>query len=75
MGDLIPLPTYKGSEETYADIPAKTVLQAAIDAGVDEVLVLGWTGRDTFYSASSTTNIGHNLHLLERAKELIMQRD
>jgi len=74
MGDLIPLPTYRGSGETYADIPAKTILQAAIDGDVQEVLVLGWQG-DKFYAAGSKTHIGDNLYLLERAREQLMQRD
>lgn len=72
MGELIQLPTHKGSAETYGDIEPEKILKSAIDKKITNVIVLGWDG-DEFYAASCKSNIGEALYMFEKAKQVLMQ--
>lgn len=58
---------------TTADIPAAQVLQAAIDQGMEDVLVIGWTNDGDLYAATSGGSVGDNLLLLELAKRNLVE--
>lgn len=74
MGEIIQLPVSKGSEETYGYVPSEKVLTKALEKNLEDVIVLGWDGEE-LYAASSSANIGNNLYIIERFKQLLMQRE
>ncbi len=57
---------------TKLDIPAEKVLRRAIDAELDHVLILGWHDGETLYAASTTSDVGKLLQLLETFKHNLM---
>lgn len=57
--------------ETRLPIPAEQVLRGALEAGVQDVLVIG-TLDGELYTASSTADAGELLLMLERAKRRLM---
>jgi hypothetical protein len=62
--------------DTRLDIPAERVLSAAFDAGLTDVVVLGYDGDGDEYFASSVADGGDVLWLLERGKtKLLRQAD
>jgi len=58
---------------TTADIPADQVLQAAIDHGMEDVIVIGWTTDGDLYAATSGGSVGDNLLLLELARRNLIE--
>lgn len=67
MADIIQLHT-----ETVLDIPVERVLQAAVDAGLRQVVVLGYTPEGDEYFASSTPDAATMLWLVERFKKRLL---
>jgi hypothetical protein len=57
---------------TSLDIPAERVLQAAIDAGVTDIVLAGYDADGTEYFASSMADGGDALWLLERCKKRLL---
>lgn len=53
---------------TKLDIPAERVLQAALDAELTDVVIIGYDLDGNEYFASSMADGGNALWLLERAK-------
>lgn len=53
---------------TKLDLPADRVLQKAIDSGVTQVVIAGYTADGDEYFASSVADGGSALWLLERCK-------
>lgn len=62
MGDVVILPV-----ETRLDLPLERVLDGAREAEVSDVLLLGYDKDGRFHCASTTTDAGKLLILLERA--------
>jgi hypothetical protein len=60
---------------TKLDLPASRVLEKAIDAELNVVLVLGFSEDGDLYAASSTGNEGMLLRLLEKFKHKLMAGD
>lgn len=58
---------------TRLDLPSERVLQKAIDAAVQEVVVIGYDKDGEFYFASSKADGGDVLWLLEQAKKRLME--
>lgn len=58
--------------KTTLPIPPERVLEGAIKDGLQEVFVVGICKDGTLYTASSTSEIGDMLLLMERAKRSIM---
>lgn len=56
------------NQVTKLDIPAERVLQAALDAGLTDVVITGYDPDGNEYFASSMADGGDALWLLERAK-------
>ena len=57
--------------DTTVDLEPDAVLEAACGK-LDDALILGWTTDGDLYLASTTSNIGEMLVLLERAKQVIL---
>ena len=58
---------------TSLDIPADRVLNAAVDAGLQHVIIAGYLPDGSEYFASSTASAPECLWMLERAKaELLL---
>lgn len=57
---------------TKLDIPPERVLDRAAEAGLTDVLVLGWTAGGEFYAAASAANVGDNLRLAETFKHKLI---
>jgi len=53
---------------TRLDLPAERILQAALAAGLESAVVIGYDADGDEYFASSLADGGHVLWLLERAK-------
>jgi hypothetical protein len=63
MGDVVVLPVV-----TCLDLPPERVLQAALEAGLTEVIIVGYAADGSEYFASSVGDGGDVLWHLERAK-------
>lgn len=57
----------QGHFQTTCDIPPERILDAAKEAGLDTVFVLGWKGDETYFAGSSA-DIGAALLLFELFK-------
>lgn len=69
MGDVVDLDC-----ATTLDIDPAKVLTAAAEAGLESAIVIGWDSQSRLYLASSTSEIGGIILLLELAKrELLAQ--
>lgn len=55
-----------------AEIPCEKVLQGAIAANLDAVLVIGWDENGEMYSASSMGDVGELLLLIEKYKKELL---
>jgi hypothetical protein len=66
MGDVVELHT-----ETTLDIPVEGVLNGALDAGLEHVVVVGRNEDGSLYAASSIGSSAETVWLLEAAKRLI----
>jgi hypothetical protein len=55
------------------DLPAERVLQAAIDARVETVVVLGYDADGEFYFASTKGDGGEVIWLMEIAKKKLLE--
>lgn len=58
---------------TNLDIPPERVLQAAIEADLDEVIISGWTKDGELWTSSSTADGGNCLWLWEQLKLTLLQ--
>lgn len=58
---------------TTLDLPAERVLQGAVDAGMTEVVVLGYDAKGDEYFAHSHADAGRVLWLMERFKHRLME--
>lgn len=63
MGEVVVLPVI-----TRLDISPELVLKAALESGMTQVVVLGYTADGEEYFASSVANGSEILWMLERAK-------
>jgi hypothetical protein len=71
MGDVVLL-----NNVTNLDLPPERVLDSAMDAGLKDVVVIGYTSDAHEYFASSSADGGTVLWLLERTKlKLLRQCD
>lgn len=68
MGDVVMLDV-----ETRLDIPPSRVLQCAIDAKLEKVIVIG-VGPDGVYHASSTTDAADMLLRLKMFERALLRR-
>jgi hypothetical protein len=66
--NVVPFP---GS--TTLPVPARQTLESAIDADLDEVLVIGWQGNDLYF-AGNTSDTREILWLLEKAKKWLLEQ-
>jgi hypothetical protein len=57
---------------TKLDVSAEKVLNAALEAKMNAVVVIGWDEDNEFYFASSKADKGKILWLLEMAKKELM---
>jgi len=57
---------------TKLDLPAERVLEAAIEAGVTDVVLAGYDEDGNEYFASSVADGGTTLWLLERCKRQLL---
>ena len=69
MGEVVPLET-----DYYGDIPPNDILSSALNEGLSEVLVIGFTEKDDFYMAASAADLARHLVLIELARDVIMER-
>lgn len=58
--------------ETFAEIPAGQILDAAKNENMDSALVLGWKPDGTFYFASTHASVAEINLLLEVCKDVLM---
>jgi hypothetical protein len=58
---------------TRLDIPADRVLQAALDAGLQAVIIVGWNQDGQLYTASSYADGGDALWLVEKFKKRLLE--
>lgn len=57
---------------TRLDVPAERILQKAIEAGLDKVVVMGWDSDGDLYTASSMADGGEVLWVMELTKRRLM---
>ena len=60
---------------TTLDLPTERILQAAIDANLDRVLVLGFTKEGDMYAAASFADAAVMVYLMERFKHELLAGD
>lgn len=70
MGEVIDLDTL-----TKADIPSEKLLQKAIEAGVTNVVIIGYDTSGKLWFASSDASCGDVIWLLEVAKKLMLDHE
>lgn len=70
MGDVVEIGCV-----TSLDVPPEKVLQKAIEAKIEDVIVLGWDADGEFYVASSAASGPEFLWKLELARQHLMQRE
>lgn len=58
---------------TKLDIPVDRVINAALEAGLTGVVVLGWDAEENEYSASSIAGGADVLWLMERLKKQLLE--
>ena len=68
MGEVVTL-----NMITSIDIPADRVIDAAKDAGLTKVVIVGYDADGQEYFASSVADGGSVLWLMERAKHKLME--
>lgn len=68
MGEVV-----AGNFITTLPIPPEKVLQAAIDRGLQEVVVVGFDNDGEFYFAGSDAGTPVNLHMLMKASYELMK--
>lgn len=59
---------------TRLDMPPEKVLQSALDANLEGVVVVGWQEGE-FYAASSIADGGEVVWLLEKLKQHLLDSD
>jgi hypothetical protein len=67
MGDVIYFPG-----ETSLDIPADRVLLPAVDADLEQVIVIGRYKDGEFYFAGTTSDVTLTNWLIDKAKKTVM---
>ena len=60
---------------TTLPIPCDRVLNAAIDANLESVIVIGWTREGMLYAAGSNASIPDTLYLIEQLKHELLSGD
>lgn len=74
MSNVIEL--FTPTDQTYLDVQASTVLEAALNnADLSDVVIIGKQTDGDWYFATTTSNIGRMLLMLERFKERILKND
>ncbi len=68
MGDVVTLDVV-----TRLDVPAERVLQAALDAGLESVVIAGYSAEGNEYFVSSIADGGDVIWMLERFKLALLQ--
>ena len=68
MGEVV-----EGNFITRLDIPAERILQKALEAGLETVVITGYDADGNEYFASSVADGGETLWLLERAKKQLLE--
>jgi len=68
MGDVV---QFRGI--TMLDIPVETVMNMAGAANLGTAVVIGWDEVGDFYFASSASDGGDVLWLLEKAKKMLLE--
>lgn len=61
--------TAAGEQITYAEIPAETILNAALETKFQQLMVVGWTEDGVLYMAATTGYNPDNMALLDIAKQ------
>jgi hypothetical protein len=59
---------------SYLDIPAEKLLNEALNADLEGVVVLGWTNDGLSYFSWSYADAGESLLLLELAKRELLEQ-
>ena len=59
---------------TRLDVPAERVLRAALEAGIESVVIAGYDAEGGEYFASSLADGGDALWLMERFKMALLQK-
>jgi hypothetical protein len=59
--------------ETTADFPPDKVLNGAIEAGLESVVIVGLSKETGLYTAASSGNTEHAIFLLEFAKHRLLR--
>ena len=59
--------------QTTHDLPAERVLQAALDRGLTDVVILGYDADGQEYFASSIADGANVVWLMERCKLMLLQ--
>lgn len=70
MADVLILPVV-----TRLDVPAERILQAALDADLDKVVIAGYTKEGDHYFASSVADGGTVLWLIEKLKKELLAQE
>lgn len=70
MGEVVEL-----GAMTTLEIPPDKVLSAALKAGLQTVVVVGWDSDDGLYFASSDADGSEVLWLLEKAKVCLLEAE
>ncbi len=68
MGEVI-----QADFNTVADLPAERVLGAALDANLDQAIIIAMRGGQPYY-ASTLGDIGHTLLEVELFKQSLLER-
>lgn len=67
MGEVINLNT-----DTLLDIPADKVIEGAVEADLDMIVVIGWGKDGSLYFGSSSGDAPEIMWLLQTAQKLLM---
>lgn len=71
--NVVSFPGRKGEPEiTYKDIPAETILKAALEVPFQQCMVIGWTEEGTLYMAATTGYNPDNMALLDVVKQELL---
>lgn len=68
MSNIVNLPVV-----TRLDLPPERIIEAAAEAGLTDIIVIGWKDDGDFYFAGNMADGGDALWLLEMAKRKLME--
>lgn len=58
--------------ETNLDLPPERILNGALEADLQTVLVIGWDKDERLFAGGSTANVAENLLLIEKFKQWLL---